>query len=378
MLFAYLPPLAPQKKTAQDLILHTEEARSSGERRALVGVGRYVHRGDPRWTPPLPHARADALRPGNPLLRGQTAGFLGVAQNLGLGDETVGAIAAYAEAGEDEEPAVGRWGLFEAINITALVERLFYEAETWLFENTPGIAALQGPASLEPLTPAGLLVDGFDAWPAALLPYNPPYYPEMVEGEGYAQARGWSAWTLACPPIQAPRPSGKESVDWRAVAETAQRVGYNEDHAPGLGRWLAHLAGKEAFPAHRQLRWALARPFGRAVVAQADGGLCLGIPDFAPALRLTGGRLFPAGYALYLLALARTRRLRVFPAFAAEDSSMAQLRDAYAQLVDKASERGYRELVIAPIYDEDEKSAEALSGLGARVTQRFAIYEKQT
>lgn len=376
MLFAYLPPIAPQKKTARDLILHTEEVTSGGDRRALAAVGRYVHRGDPRWMPPLPHARADALRPGNPLLRGRTAGFLGIAQNLGLGDETVGAIAAYAEDGEDEDGAIGRWGLFEAINVTALGERLFYEAETWLFENTPATTSLQGPTSLEPLTPAGLLIDGFDAWPAALLPYNPPYYPEIVEGEGYEPAREWGAWTLACPSGEGLKRTRRETIDWRAAVAACDSAGYADARAPGLRRWLAHLAGAETFPAHPRLRWALAQPFGRAVIARVDDGMCLGVPDFAPALRLTRGRLFPFGYALYRLTLARARRLRVFPAFAPGGWSAARLRDLYAKIAARAGEHGYRELVIAPIDDEDEKSAEALSGLGARVTQRFAVYEK--
>jgi hypothetical protein len=319
------------------------------------------------------------LTPGHPLLGGaKTAGFLGIAQNLGLGDETVGAIAARAAAGAAEEGSVGQWGLFDAINTEDLVERLFSEAETWLFENTPQIGALSGPASMEPLTPPGMLVDGFDAWPAALLPYNPPYYPEFVEWQGYEPSRSWSAWQLdtwtGSQAVDRSLPAGRET--WSEVLAAWRAGDENNDAAPGLGAWLAHLAGRSGFPAHPHLRWALALAFRLAVIVVADEGVCFGVPDFAPALRLTGGRLLPIGYALYPLALRRARRLRVFPAVALADWSAGRLGELYADLACAAAGRGYRELVLAPIFDGDEKSAEALAGLGARVTQRFTIYER--
>jgi hypothetical protein len=362
---AFLPPIIPPQRRPDDLILRVEEATTAYDRRQFVSAGGPLYRGDRRWTPPLPHARADALG------GARTTGFLGIAQNLGLGDETVGVIAARAVVHDAEDGAVGQWGLFDAINVSDLVERLFYRAETWLFENTRGIVALQGPAAMEPLTPAGMLVDGFDAWPAALLPYNPPYYPDLVAAEGYEPARTWRAWTLAI--VGGARRSGpREPVDWRALRE----VDYPEEHAPGLNAWVAHLAGAQPFPAHPHLRWTLARAFSAAICARSDDGFCLGIPDFAPALRLTGGRLFPLGYALFAVALARSRRLRVFPAWPEEDRSAAKLGGLYHQLAAQAGEQGYRELVIAPIYDEDEESAEALSTLGAEARQRFANYDK--
>ncbi|MCU0507918.1 MAG: hypothetical protein MUC34_05915 [Anaerolineae bacterium] len=367
----WIPPLVPQGKSAQDLVLETQEVQSGGDRRQFAGVARYAHRGDQRWVPPLPYARPDALK------GDATRGFVVVARNLGLGDEAAGAIAARAETVEAGEGSVGWWGLLDAINVRAVSERLFFQAENWLFENTPGIAALRGPASMEPLTPAGLLVDGFDAWPAALLPYNPPYYPDFVEEEGYERERGWSAWTLDCP---ASAPAGfhpSAPTDWRALAEALDAGEYPDENAPRLRGWLTHLAGGGAFSAHPHLRWVLARGFGRAVWTTSDDGVCVGIPDFAPALRLIGGRLFPVGYALYVLALSRARRLRVFPALAREGGRAGELRDLYAQLAESAAAQGYSQLVIAPVFDEEEEeSAEALADLGARITQRFAIYAK--
>ena len=125
------------------------------------------------------------------LRNGGLGAFLGIAQNLGLGDETVATLASWTAAGEteDEEAAWGSWGLFEAINVEALPDRLFYEAENWLFEHAAGLVGIRGPMSIEPLVPPGLLTDGFDAYPAVFVPHNPPYYPEMIEGQGFETGR---------------------------------------------------------------------------------------------------------------------------------------------------------------------------------------------
>ena len=273
---------------------------------------------------------------------------------------------------------MGEWGLFDALNLPGLSERLFSDAETWLFEHTRGIAALSGPAGMEPLTPGGLLIDGFDAWPAALLPYNPPYYPEAVEAEGYEPSRLWSVWRFPCPVERTTgaRHEAAGGITWERTRAAYEGYGLPDDAAPGLGRWLEHVARQDGFPAHPHLRWVLAQAFRRALTVTAGDGVCFGIPDFAPALRLTGGRLFPIGYIVFRLALARARRLRVFPAAAPEGWNAGQLRGLYDSLAGLASRRGYVELVIAPIPDTDTKSAEALDSLGARVIQRFAIYEK--
>ena len=42
----------------------------------------------------------------------------------------------------------------------------------------------------------------------------------------------------------------------------------------------------------------------------------------------------------------------------------------------RATELGYLQMEIAPIADADERSVQALLGVGARSTQQFTIYEK--
>ncbi len=390
-MIAFLPPFGPPNQRAQDLILRVEEALGRYDRGQVAGAARRIYRFDRRWMPPIYPVRANALRPeSNPLLAGAELGaFLGIAQNLGLGDETVGSIAAWSMPTEDEYAGGwGAWGQFETINVEEMAERLFGAAEMWLFEHAGALVGIRGPLPLEPLASPGLLTDGFDVEPAALLPYNPPYYPEMVEAQGYERALTWRAYRLDLPSTSQPNASASKrpaTEDWAQILAAFQAAGEENGQAQlvaGLSTSLAHLAGEEPMKTSWAWRQTVGRAFGAAlgVVVQDEtegAAACFAIPEPGPAFRLAGGRLLPFGWLLFGLGLRRTQQVRVFPAFAPEDWDSQRVADLYRELAKAAATAGYRQATIAPIPDEDERSRAALALLHARPVQQFTVYEKR-
>lgn len=316
---------------------------------------------------------------------------MGVAQNLGLGDETVGSLAAWSAPSEDEfeAQAWGSWGLFESINAEEMADRLFGEAETWLFEHMGGMAGIRGPLSLEPLVSPGLLTDGFDADSTAFLPYNPPYYPEMVESQGYEPVMTWRAYMMdlvaGTPRLLLERE--RAPLDrWRSLSRAWATWHEEEPNevllSPGLREWLAHLAGDGPFHAPKSWRWVMQRAFATAiaVVRETDAeapAACFGIPDLGPALKTAGGKLLPFGWLRFEIALRRTGRFRIFPAAAPSNWEPRQLADLYGELTRSAGLAGYRQAVIAPISDADERSIAAMNLLRTRARQQFTVYEKR-
>lgn len=382
-----LPPIVSPNRRGANLIFRVEEVDSGYRRGGFVGMAHQLYRGDHRWIPPLKSARWDALRPErNPLLKGSDLGaFLAVAQNLGLGDEPVGSLAAWPGDFDEVVGAWGFWGLFEAMNVEEITGRLFFKAEIWLFEHTPGIAGLRGPWSLEPLVAPGLLTDGFDALPLALLPYNPPYYPEMIEAQGYEPAMTWRLFSLDLPSRRHGDRRPLVMRDWSRIAhlyalQQEGRAGQTVP-VPGLVQWLKELAGGARFSFNRSWRSAVGRAFERAtgVVPGEDeeaAAACFGVPDIGAGLRLSRGRQLPLGWLLFEIGLRGTRRLRVFPAAAPREWDAGQLAELYAELAERAGEAGYRQMQVAPVPDGDERNSRALAALGARPTQQFTIYEK--
>lgn len=388
-MIAYLPPLLPPSRRGEDLILRVDEAAGRYDRGRFVSLAHQLYRGDRRWVPPLSAARRNAVRTErNLLLAGAGLGaFLGIAQNLGLGDEAAGSIVAWPapSATRLATKTWGSWGLFESINVPEMPERLFDRAENWLFEHAGGMTGIRGPLSLEPLAAPGLLTDGFDAEPVAFLPYNPPFYPEMVEAQGYEPGGTWRTYEMTLASGSAAggtlHGDGWAALSTAYAAEEQARPGRGF-LVPGLARWLAHLAGAAPFGTTWAWRWVVGRAFrnGIAVFQTAETGgraAGLGIPDLAPALRAARGRLLPVGWLIYEVTLRRARRLRVFPAAAPSTWRTERLAELYAELARRAGSSGYRQMVIAPVSDEDDRSVEAMGLLGAHPVQAFTVYQKR-
>ena len=147
------------------------------------------------WVPPLMMDRRDYLNPKkNPFFEHVECGFW-----LAVKDgKDVGRIAACVD--HDWEPfhgtKSGQFGFFDAPNDAEVAGALLGRAEAWLRER--GREDVLGPLDLSTNYLSGALVDGFQHRPGMQMPYNPPYYAELIEGAGYAKAKDLWAWHLYC------------------------------------------------------------------------------------------------------------------------------------------------------------------------------------
>ncbi len=393
----YMPPLlAP----IQGDVTHFEvfEATSSWQRRDAARMPWALHRRDRRWTPPLVREWPPVATPTHDRRAAQPphALFLAESRNLGLGDLIAGRLAVWA----DPQGADGCFGLFEAINHPELTEALFSAAETWLFEHAPGLRGVRGPLSREPFGPTGLLVDGFDAQPTAFLPYNPPYYPELLLLTGYEPGPAQHAYALDLTMARADGGAGVRvfgAADWPAwapaVAELYEQAAHGQASQPGadvgltrgaeapraLANLLAHREQGELGPEARlALRWlqrrllvAIAEDAGRPI------GAVLAAPDISRALRRANGRLLPFGWLPYALAVRGTRRLHCWPAAVLPawpgDAVSSSL---YRALFGAALAAGFTSAVVGPLAGGDAASAQAMMALGARLCSTYSVYTK--
>jgi hypothetical protein len=179
-----LVPLPPQRPDRLNVWIH--EITSRRDLRRAAGLHRRINRGDSYWIAPPRGAirRALEARYQADQERGAIGVFMAETHGGLQADQVIGTIAVWV-AGESEEDLSARFGLFEVINEPEVAEGLIEAAEMWLLERFPA-AAIRGPSSLDERQTPGLLTDGFNVRPAPGLPYNPPYYPEMIESAGYA------------------------------------------------------------------------------------------------------------------------------------------------------------------------------------------------
>lgn len=163
----------------------TYDAVAVSDRRRLDAFLRLpfdLYRGDPLWVPPLVAEVRRTLDPArNPY-------FANAALRLFVGYRDGRPISRLAVVISDaHRKAFGVraafFGFFDSTNDAQAVKRLFAEAET--FCRSRDVEVLEGPFNPHHYAELGLQIDRFGTPPSFFQPYNPPYYPELLEKAGY-------------------------------------------------------------------------------------------------------------------------------------------------------------------------------------------------
>jgi len=180
--------------------------RTARERKAFLRLPWAIYGDDPHWVPPLLSAAARQFDPArNPFFEhGEMAPFL--ARRRG---EPVGRIAAIIDRLHNERygEATGFWGYFESVEDPEVAGALFDAAGEHL--RGRGMAAMRGPFNPNINGEIGLLTEGFDSMPFILMPYNPPYYAELVEGAGFTGHMDLFAFHVTARQVSPEQPSIK-------------------------------------------------------------------------------------------------------------------------------------------------------------------------
>jgi GNAT superfamily N-acetyltransferase len=162
----------------------------------FIRVPWFIHREhakNPYWVPPLILERQDFLNPAkNPFFaRAEVALWIAVKDG-----RDVGRIAAILDFDYHNvhDAKTGYFGLFETTNDPEVTSALMNRAHDWLREK--GMATVIGPMDMCQFHSMGLLIDAFDRVPGFQMPYNPPYYPERVEAEGYTKVKDVYQWGM--------------------------------------------------------------------------------------------------------------------------------------------------------------------------------------
>jgi hypothetical protein len=136
---------------------------------------------DPNWVPPLTSIRRQLLdKSKHPAWKYMSGEFFGAWRD----GEMVGTIVALInlEHNRYHNENIGFFGMFETINDASVAEGLLNVATDWV--KAQGADAIRGPANFTTNEECGLLIKNFTQ-PMVMMPYNPPYYPDLVEKAGF-------------------------------------------------------------------------------------------------------------------------------------------------------------------------------------------------
>jgi len=110
--------------------------------------------------------------------------------------KVVGRIAAIKNDNHNlvHNDKMGFFGFFECIDNQEVANMLFDQAANWL--KSKGLTHARGPLNPSINDEIGTLIEGFDDSPQILMPYNPRYYPKIIENAGFAKVKDLFAYKL--------------------------------------------------------------------------------------------------------------------------------------------------------------------------------------
>jgi len=150
---------------------------------------------DPFFAPPLNMDMRERLSPKNPFfLHGKAKYFL--AKENGKPTGRIAAIINH-EHNKFYKDRVGFFGFFESLNDYAVASSLLDKVSEILREE--GMERIRGPMNFSTNEECGFLIDGFNAPPLLMTPYNPPYYSDLMERYGMEKAKDLYAYICDIP-----------------------------------------------------------------------------------------------------------------------------------------------------------------------------------
>jgi GNAT superfamily N-acetyltransferase len=356
------------------------------ELEAFVALPYQLHRRDPCFTPPLRRdvrAQLDTAR--NPFFR-HAVRELFLARCEG---RVSGRIAAVHDAAHErvQRDGAGFFGFFETTFDPAVAEALLEAAAAFL--RARGLRRLRGPVSPSINDEAGLLVDGFTTPSVVMMPHNPAYYPQLVEGAGLGKVKDLLAFestdnrlperlVKATAVVERRHGITTRTIDLQRFPREVELV-KRLFNAGWQGNWgavplddaeIAHLA--------RQLRPVLVPEL--VIFAEARGepiGFAAAIPDMNVALRANpSGRLFP-GILRVLWARRSITRLRVVLLGVLPEWRGRGI-DAllYRRIWENGRARGFSWAEAGWVLEDNHAMVNALQRMGFRAYKTYRLYER--
>jgi GNAT superfamily N-acetyltransferase len=345
------------------------------------------YKADPYWVAPLRLERKKLIdRQHNPFYHhAQLALYL--AEDAG---HVLGRIGAIVNANHNHthQDRVGFFGFFECVQDHAVAHALFDAAQAFL--HAAGMEAIRGPATPSVNDEYGVLVDGFQASPVVLMPYNPPYYSALMEGYGFTKAKDLFAYLLDQETVYTDKVVRAHalvtqrhhltfrSINMRDFAQDVQRIKavYN---AAWQANWGAVAMTDAEFDALAHDLKRIVEP-DLVILAEAHGqliGFALSLPDINRALKYNkNGRLLGGVWHLYTkkkeINLCRILVLGVLPGYHKTGAAGVLFFETAA----RAKQLGYRYGEASWILEDNvmmNRAAQAMQGIKYKT---YRIYQK--
>jgi hypothetical protein len=281
-----------------------------------------IYKDIPQWVPPLQMDERLRLNPKRfPFYKHSHASFFTADES----SRPVGRLAVLDNRHYNEynKESTAFFYLFECENNIEAAKGLFNAGFEWA--RSRGLNKILGPKGFTPLDGFGLLVKGFEHRPTFGLPYNPAYYVDLIEANGFVKAGETVSGYLGTS-IQFPE--RVHELAERLAKRRGLRIARSNTRAE-LRMLIPHikelynsslegttgntpLTDEEMDSLANQILWLADPKLIKLVMKDNKAvGFLFAYPDISFALQKTKGKLFPFGWLTLLRELKRTDWLNI-------------------------------------------------------------------
>jgi GNAT superfamily N-acetyltransferase len=352
-----------------------------------------LHGADPRWTPPLEQDLRRSLSLDNPLFQaGRAARALYLAYD---GDTPVGRVLAHVhhKSNEVHREKAGFFGLLEFPADRPAVGRALMN-EVAAHHSALGLTEVRGPYELTIHQCLGAVVEGFQEPAAFSQSWNGPHVPDLLRALGYRPVLNVATFRVddvgACDPVAMTGPKQHAWLDdptrrARIALRSFDMSRFDRDMRAATGLLNDAFARNYGFVSLSDQEIAfMAGPMKRVVRPEltvfleldgAPAGVALVLPDFNVLFRRMGGRLFPLGWARFLLeAPALDLAVAQFIATDPRYQNQGLMRLVMAELVRRLQSARIRALEGTWISESNHASRAQMAALGGRIKHQLQLF----
>ena len=356
---------------------------------AFLDLPGRIYRDNPQWVPAL--AGDERLRLNTkryPFYKHSAAAFFLAAR----GNIPVGRLAVLDNRhyNNHNHTKSAFFYLFECEPDPEAACGLFDSAFAWA--HSRGLDKIIGPKGFTALDGLGLLVKGFERQPALGIPYNPAYYAELIEAQGFNKVDEIVSGYLG------------EHIEFpERIHELADRIRERRNlhiarfrTRTELRHMLSHLKAlyngalegtsdgtpitdEEIKSLANQILW-FADPRLIKIVMKGEKpvGFLLAYPDISAALQKTKGQLFPFGWIAILSELRTTDRININGAGMLEEyRGLGGTAVLYSEMFKSVVENPrYRHIEVVQIGLMNEKMQREMENFGVDFCKMHRIYQR--
>lgn len=362
------------------------------DKELFLDVPARVYANDPHWVPPIRSSIAKQFELGNPFFQyGKLQQFIALSEESS--PQPLGRIVAAVNQrlNEREGKNVGLFGFFECISDFDVAQALLKTASVWLREQ--GMTVVRGPIDLSTHNSCLFLVDGFESPPMLMTSYNPTYYPQFLEQDGWYKAKDAYGYDF---PLDKPLPTEfekayriacKSGVSFRPIRIKGKA--FDEDalslyrllNTTFSNNWSFTPRTESEFLEEAKSLQSLVDP-DVFPVAEYNGemiGCFMGLPDYNIALKHVGGKLNWLGILKFLWYRRQIDQGRVIVVCSLPEyrRKMVPLALIYLGMQGGIKKgKPYKRAELSWVYEDNYPSRKLIEAAGGKIYKTYRIYEK--